>query len=316
MARPGEARPGSAATAGGREDGSQGAYYLYRALFTVGRYTPRPVGVALAHGAAAVSGAVLRDRRALIAGHLRRVSGGRLAGAELDRAVRAAFDSYARYWLESARAAGATPRRLDARAAASGLAHVDAGLAAGKGVILALPHLGSWDTAGAWLASTGYPLTVVAEPAQPRRLFEWFVDMRRRLGIEVVPLGPDAAPAVARTLRSGGMVALVSDRDLMGNGVEVDFFGEKTRLPAGPATLAIRTGAALLPCAVYLTPGGGFRAVVRPPVEIVRSGAGLRADVRDTTQRLAGELEELIRAAPEQWHVFQPLWPSDPGYGA
>ena len=300
--------------AGQRPDEPQFAYYLYRGLFSVGRYAPRPVGAALARLAGWVSWRTMEGRRELIGAHLRRVSRGRLAGADLDRAVGEAFLSYAWYWLDSARAPGATPGGLDARASAEGLEHLDEALAAGRGAILALPHLGSWDSGGAWMASIGYPLTVVAEPLRPRRLFEWFVLMRRRLGIDVVPLGPEAAAAVARVLRGGGLVALVSDRDLIGNGIEVDLFGEPTRLPAGPATLAIRTGAALLPCAVYLREAGRFHAVVRPPIDTTRRGGGLREDVRDVTQRLAGELEELIRAAPEQWHMFQPLWPSDPGY--
>jgi phosphatidylinositol dimannoside acyltransferase len=292
------------------------AYYLYRGLFAVGRYAPRPVGRAMTRMAGEVSYRLMRSRRELMAAHQRRIAGGTLDGDELARRVRAAFLSYAYYWLDSARAPGASAAGLEANTSAQGLDHLDDAVAAGRGAILALPHLGTWDTGGAWLASTGYPLTVVAELLRPRRLFEWFVTMRRRLGIDVVPLGPDAASAVARTLRRGGVVALVSDRDLVGNGAEVELFGERIRLPAGPATLAIRTGAALLPAAVYLTPGGGLRAVVRPPVPVERSGRGLRADVAGVTRLLAAEMEELIRAAPEQWHMFQPLWASDPGYGS
>lgn len=301
----------------GEEPGeSQFAYYLYRCFFAVGRYAPRPVGRAIARAAAELSYRLMRSRRELMAAHQRRIAGGVLDGPELERRVREAFLSYGRYWLESARAPAASARGLESVASAEGMEHFDAALAAGRGVILALPHLGTWDAGGAWMASIGYPLTVVAELLRPRRLFDWFVAMRRRLGIEVVALGPDAAPAVARTLRQGGVVALVSDRDLIGNGAEVELFGERTRLPAGPATLAIRTGAALLPCAVYMAPGGGPHCVVRPPIPVERSGRGLRADVAEVTRRLAAEIEELIRAAPEQWHMFQPLWESDPGYGS
>ena len=110
------------------------------------------------------------------------------------------------------------------------------------------------------------------------------------------------------------MVCLLCDRDLDHTGVEVEFFGERTTLPAGPATLAIRTGAALLPTAVYFTPRyNGHHGLVRPPIKIQRMG-GLREDVARVTQLLARELEFLIRRAPEQWHLFQPNWPSDPGY--
>jgi KDO2-lipid IV(A) lauroyltransferase len=111
-------------------------------------------------------------------------------------------------------------------------------------------------------------------------------------------------------LRDGGLVGLLCDRDIIGNGVEVEFFGERTTLPAGPAALALRTGAALLTAAVYSEPGGMHSAVVNPPISTART-ANLRTDVARVTQLVAAELEGLIRRAPEQWHLFQPNWPSD-----
>jgi KDO2-lipid IV(A) lauroyltransferase len=105
-------------------------------------------------------------------------------------------------------------------------------------------------------------------------------------------------------------VCLLCDRDLGGDGIEVEFFGERTTLPAGPATLALRTEAPLLPAAVYFGPQGGHHAVVMPPVPSSREGR-LRDDVERVTQELAHRFEELIRAAPEQWHLLQPNWPSD-----
>jgi KDO2-lipid IV(A) lauroyltransferase len=183
-------------------------------------------------------------------------------------------------------------------------------LAAGNGVILALPHLGGWDFGGAWFASQGYKATVVVEPLEPPELFEWFADMRRAMGLEIVPLGPDAGTAILRRLKGGGIVGLVCDRDLAGTGVEVEFFGERTTLPSGPATLALRTGAPILPAAVYFTGRDGHHGLVRPPLAIERTGK-FREDVARVTQLLADEFEGLIRAAPWQWHLFQPNWPSD-----
>jgi KDO2-lipid IV(A) lauroyltransferase len=130
--------------------------------------------------------------------------------------------------------------------------------------------------------------------------------------MEIVPLGPDVATTVLRSLRDNRLACLVSDRDLTGDGVPVPFFGETTTLPAGPATLALRTGAALLPAAVYFRPGRGHHGVIRPPVPIARAGR-LRDDVVRITTQLAQEFEDLIRAAPEQWHLMQPNWPSDRG---
>jgi KDO2-lipid IV(A) lauroyltransferase len=196
-----------------------------------------------------------------------------------------------------------------------GYQHVVDGLAAGNGVILALPHLGGWEWAGRWLVDQGHGLTVVVEAIDPPELFEWFVDLRSRLGMRVVPLGPAAAREVVMALKRNDVVCLLCDRDLQRNGIDVEFFGEQTTIPAGPATLALRTGAPLLPTAVYFTERtDGHYGVVRPAIPTERSGEGLRVDVGRVTQALAAELEHLIRRAPSQWHMFQPNWPSDPGY--
>ena len=155
------------------------------------------------------------------------------------------------------------------------------------------------------------PVTAVVEPLQPPELFEWFVSFRRSLGMTIVSLGPDAARQVLAALRRNEVVCLLADRDLAGTGTSVWFFGETTTLPAGPATLALRSGAHLLPTAVYFRPGQeGVKGVVRPPLDTARQGR-LRDDVARVTQDLAGAFEELIRAAPEQWHLMQPNWPSD-----
>jgi KDO2-lipid IV(A) lauroyltransferase len=190
-----------------------------------------------------------------------------------------------------------------------GLEHLERASAANKGVIMVMPHLGGWDYGGAWLAAIGYSVTVVVEAVEPPELFEWFARLRREMGMTVVPLGPDASAGVLRSLRDGGVVGLVADRDIAGNGVEVTFFGERTTLPGGPATLALRTGAAIVPCAAFFEEER-HRAVICPPLDTRRRGT-LREDVSRITQDVADALATLIRRAPEQWHVFQPNWPSD-----
>ncbi len=190
------------------------------------------------------------------------------------------------------------------------------GLAHGNGVILVLPHLGGWEWAGRWIAEQGHQITVVVEKIDPPELFEWFVELRSALGMNVVALGPEAGTTVMRALRDNHVVCLLADRDLQGGGPEVEFFGERTTMPAGPATLSMRTGAPILPTAVYFTDRvDGHHAWVRPPLPIERVEKRLRDDVQRITQLLAEELEILIRRAPSQWHMFQANWPSDPGYG-
>ncbi len=243
--------------------------------------------------------------------HLRRANP-TLEGLALRRAVQEAFDSYARYWIESFRLPNLHEQVVEAGIKVSGYEYVTQGLDKGNGVILALPHLGGWEWAGRWLTLQGVKTTVVVERLDPPELFDWFVNLRSQLGMTVVALGPDAGKAVLGALKRNEVVCLLSDRDLDGRGVDVEFFGERTTLPAGPATLGIRTGAPILPTAVYFTPRyNGHFGLVRPPLDTTRSGA-LRDDVARVTQRLAHELELLITRAPQQWHLFQPNWPSDP----
>jgi KDO2-lipid IV(A) lauroyltransferase len=254
------------------------------------------------------------ERREMIARNLRRADP-TLAGFRLRRAVQESFDSYARYWLESFRLPHLSKAAVERGMRVEGYRHVENGLESGKGVILALPHLGGWEWAGRWLAHRGHGLTVVVERLDPPELFDWFADLRAKLGMNVVPLGADAGREVAAALRRNEIVCLLSDRDIQRTGVDVEFFGEVTTLPAGPAMLGLRTGAPILPTAVYFTDHtDGHLGVVRPPVVLERSGDGLRADVVIGTRALAIELEHLIRRAPHQWHMFQPNWPSDPGY--
>ena len=185
-----------------------------------------------------------------------------------------------------------------------------AGLDAGNGVILALPHLGGWEYAAAWMGAPGPSHARGGGADRAAGAYDWFVAQREAFGLDIVPLGPSVLSTVLQALRDNRIVCLLSDRDLTGDGVEVEFFGERTTLPGGPATLALRTGATLLPAAVYFRPGRNHHAVVRPPVPAAREGR-LREDVARITQLLAHEFEALIRAAPEQWHLMQPNWPSD-----
>ncbi|HUQ40764.1 MAG TPA: phosphatidylinositol mannoside acyltransferase [Acidimicrobiales bacterium] len=284
--------------------------YAYRAASGLARSLPAPVADRVAVAAGRAMGRLLAGRRVMVGRHLQRIHGPSLTGDALDREVRRTFDSYARYWLESFRLPGMSPDALAAAMTCEGLEHVTAAVDAGRGVIVALPHLGGWDFGGAWLASVGYPATVVVEALEPPELLEWFARFRQSLGLTVVPLDQAAGTIVLRTLRAGGIVGLVCERDIAGNGIEVDLLGERTTMPAGPATLALRTGAAIVPAAVYFTDGGGHRGVIRPPLEVERRGT-LREDVARITQALAGEMESFIRAAPEQWHLLQPNWPSD-----
>ena len=283
----------------------------YRVATAAARALPAPAASALAAGLGRVLLHAMPERRAMVARHQQRIAGGRLTDAQLQRQVAATFDSYARYWVGAFRLNGRSTAEIDAGIRVDGAHHIDDALARGHGAIMAMPHIGAWDHGGAWVAHH-WPITVVAEQVEPPELFEWFCQQRAANRIRVVGLGPEAGPALLRALHANEVIGLLCDRDIAGGGIEVKFFGERTTMPAGPATLSLRTGAAILPNAVYRLDEGSrlVHGVIRPPLAFERSGK-LRADVCALTQLLATELESLIAAKPEQWHVLQPVWPSD-----
>ncbi len=285
-------------------------YLGYRAAAAVAMTLPETLSRPAAGLTGRALGLALRGRRQMLGRHLRRVHGPELEGRAFDRAVAATFASYGRYWLEVFRLPRQDLLALGDRFRLEGGDHVEVGLAGGKGVVIGTPHLGNWDLGAAWFAAQGYQPTTVVEPLEPPALFDWFCSYRRALGLGIVPLGPDAASILLKKLREGLMVGLVCDRDLVGNGIEVEFFGERTTFPAGPATLALRAGAPLLPGANYFEDDGGHRCIIRPPLDTSRQGT-IREDIARVTQALARDFEVLIRRAPDQWHLLQPNWPSD-----
>lgn len=281
----------------------------YQAATVLASVVPEPVTMALATAAGRAFACWPSERRRMLRRHLRRVLGPEAGDAEVDHLAARALGAYARYWVDTFRVPSLSLEQLERGFAFSGREHLEAALAAGRGVVLALPHLGGWELAGAYVARMGDPITVVVEELQPPEAFRWFADLRQAMGMTVVAAGSGAGAAVARALAANHVVCLLCDRDLSGTGVAVEFFGERTTLPAGPATLALRSGAPLVTMAVYAS-WRSHEAVLRPPLDTVRRGA-LRADVCRVTQDMASELEVLIRRAPDQWHLLQPNWPSD-----
>ncbi|ANR92764.1 phosphatidylinositol mannoside acyltransferase [Mycobacterium avium] len=226
-----------------------------------------------------------------------------------DALMRASLASYARYWREAFRLPSMDLTELGRRLQDSvrGEDNLDAALRAGRGAVIALPHSGNWDMAGVWLAQSHGTFTTVAERLKPESLYRRFIAYRERLGFEVLPLSGGERPpfeVLCDRLRANRVVCLMADRDLTRTGVQVDFFGEATRMPAGPAKLAIATGAALLPVHVHFE-GEGWRFLIYPALDC-SSG-----DVGAITQVLADHFEKNIAAHPEDWHMMQPQWLAD-----
>ncbi|MGB3664771.1 MULTISPECIES: phosphatidylinositol mannoside acyltransferase [Mycobacteriaceae] len=223
--------------------------------------------------------------------------------------MRASLASYARYWREAFRLPTMDHAELARRLhdSVQGQQHIEAALRAGRGAVLALPHSGNWDMAGVWLAQTHGGFTTVAERLKPESLYRRFLDFRESLGFEVLPLSGGERPpfeVLADRLSANGLVCLMADRDLTRNGVAVEFFGETTRMPAGPAKLAVATDAALLPAHCWFD-GAGWGIRIHPPLEC---GSG---DVGVITQALADTFAEGIAAYPQDWHMMQPQWVMD-----
>jgi phosphatidylinositol dimannoside acyltransferase len=282
----------------------------YRGAYAIAQVLPSSVIDVLAPGVAGLAAWRPGDQRAMVERHQRRVDPG-LGGAELQRRVREVFRSYGRYYGESFRLPTIGAEELDRGLSREGFEHVEESLARGFGPMLVMPHLGSWEWCAYWLTRVRkVPVTAVVERVEPPALFDWFVEFRERIGMEIVPLGPDAGRSIVRAIKEPHVIALLCDRDIAGGGTEVTFFGERTTLPSGPAVLALRTGAPLIPAGVYDQGGGRHHAVLRPPIPAERRGS-FRDDVARITQAMADELEGLIRRAPEQWHLLQPNWPSD-----
>ena len=283
----------------------------------VARVVPLPVLSGAAFGVGSSLARAMKQNRSMVMRHLQRVDPS-LSGKRLQVATQQAFASYTRYYLETFRLTSLSKHQIALGHHVEGFQHIEDSSAKGKGTILALPHMGGWEWSGRWLIDQGYQLTAVVERLENTELFEWFVEMRSKYGVNVIALTDDAGIAVGKALRDNHVVSLLCDRDIpkdgQRTGVQVQFFGETTTVPAGPAFFALRTGAQLLPMATFFAPGAnGHKSVVRPALVVERQGS-LREDVARITQVLTTEIESLIRQAPEQWHLFQPNWPSDPGY--
>jgi phosphatidylinositol dimannoside acyltransferase len=226
-----------------------------------------------------------------------------------DGLIRASLASYARYWREAFRLPSMDLKALAVELAdgVEGNEHVVAALEAGRGAILPLPHSGNWDMAGVWLAQTHGTFTTVNERLKPESLYHRFIAYRESLGFEMLPLSGGERPpfeVLAERLRDNRLVCLMADRDLTRAGVQVDFFGQPTRMPAGSAKLALETGAALLPTHCWYK-ADSWRVDIHPPLDTSSK------DVGAITQALADRFARGIAAHPADWHMMQPQWLAD-----
>jgi KDO2-lipid IV(A) lauroyltransferase len=254
----------------------------------------------------------------VLEGNLRRVIGSQAPDGQLRALSRQAMRSYARYWLEAFRLPVMPAGRLAGGMRDTG--HVRAALeylAAGRGVVFALPHMGNYDLAGAWVIAKGAgSITTVAERLKPEPVYGRFAAFREGLGVEVLPASGGTGSAfgvLAQRLRAGKLVALVCDRDVTGSGIEVEFFGEKARMMGGPAALAVQTGAALMPVILWFE-GDHWGVHVHEEIPVPAEGDSMHKAAA-MTQQAARLFEAGIRAHPQDWHMLQRVFAADLGPG-
>lgn len=230
-----------------------------------------------------------------------------LSAVELDRATRDGVQSYLRYWCESFRLPSWPTDDLVRRTRTVDEHVLRDAYARGDGVVVALPHMANWDWAGAWACATGMPVTTVAERLKPARLYDEFVAYRHSLGMEILAAGdPATSPRLEETLRAGRFVCLLADRDLSRSGIEVTLCGERARMPRGPATLARRTGCALIP-ATLAYDGDDMVITFHAEVAHVDGSAGLKVMM----QSVADAFTSGLRDFPQDWHMMQKVFVAD-----
>ncbi|HTJ33994.1 MAG TPA: phosphatidylinositol mannoside acyltransferase [Dactylosporangium sp.] len=252
---------------------------------------------------------------ATLAKNLRRVVGPQMPEQEFQRLLERALRSYARYYLEAFR----LPRRSKEQILRGFRLErgelLGQNVAAGVGSVVALPHAGNWDAAGAWVAANGWPITTVAERLKPETVYLKFLAFRRALGMEILPLSGGDRPTfdvLEERVRAGTVVPLLADRDLTPRGVDVEFFGGRTRMPAGPALLALRTGAPLYVVDMWFD-ADAAAGHLYGPVDMPGPDEGpLDARVRIVTQRVADVFAAGIARHPEDWHMLQRFWLDEP----
>ncbi len=230
------------------------------------------------------------------------------SGAELDDLLDRAMRSNLRYWIDTFRFPAWTPFRIRSTVEVSNRSTFDELIAGGRGLVIALPHSGNWDHAGAFFCAEGHPVVTVAEHLKPERLFRKFLAYREAMGMEVLDLDGRVTKTLEERLRQGRLVALVSDRDLSVNGVEVSFFGRRAKFPAGPAKLVIETGAPLITAHITYTETG---IAVDFSDRIAVEGKS----VEEIVQSIASNFESAIGTRPEDWHMLQRVFLDEASQG-
>lgn len=287
-------------------------YYGYLGFSRIAQWLPERLAYGLANAVGSLQARRTRGKSTQVEKNLARITGLPVGSDELYEVMAESFRSYARYWLETFRAARADGAFFLDRLRPTGAEHISNQLEVGGSVVL-IGHLGNWDAAGAWAGAYGWRVVTVAETLKPQRMFDFFVKHRARLGLTIYAAEKGVTAKLIEAVEGGALVPILGDRDLKGTGVEVDFFGEPATFPRGPAAIAMRTGVPLIFAGIrglrHEDGRWGWAIDISEPIELPP------ADDPDAVDKLTalgvGHLEDYIRRYPSEWHVFQPFWTAD-----
>jgi len=279
---------------------------------------PRPARFALATGVGELLFWVLPGKRAAVLRNMEHVLGPRASRGQVRLVAKRSFRNYAKYLTEFTHLPRWSAADLEGLMSdVQGWDNVEDALRDGKGAIFVTPHFGNWDVAG-WFFGRRHAFAAVVEPLEPPELDALVQGWRQARRIGIIPLA-NAARGVLRALHKGGLVALVVDRPThaSGEGTRVRFFGSWTRVPAGAAHFALRTGAPVIAAGVWRTPRNTYTAFARPPLRFRPSPTGdPDRDVARVMQRIMEEIEAIVQSHPDQWYMFRQMWPEKAGWQA
>ncbi|MDQ2784115.1 MAG: lysophospholipid acyltransferase family protein [Chloroflexota bacterium] len=286
-------------------------YRYYRFCEWLASALPPRLAYAMARVAGVGQFILFRGLRSTLIANQRRL----LPGASrrtVARSARRASISVAKNYHDLFRLPSLSKEDLLAYFDVQGIEHLAAAYARGKGVIIVAPHLGSYNLVPSYVSSLGYPIVAVVEHIRNPQLHEYFFRLRANQGVQLLTTGPEDVRTIIRALRAGKVVMMLADRNVGTSSDDVIFFGERTRLPAGPALLARRTGAALLPAYAYRVGNRRSVAVALPAMRLPESADTPEQRRAADTQAVAHVLEQMILVAPDQWDILQPVWPHQP----
>jgi KDO2-lipid IV(A) lauroyltransferase len=278
--------------------------YAYFAGWRIVRWLPERTAYRLAYAAADFLAKRKGKNVARLRSNLQRTQPD-ITEPDLDVLIVNAMRSYMRYWCDTFRFPDWSTERVRETVTVKNEHLLLDAIAAKTGVIVTLPHAGNWDHAGAYFCAKGIHLVTVAEHLKPEKLFLKFLSYRQAMGMEVLPLDGRVLGALAQRLRQGALVALVADRDLSRSGIDVNFFGGPSRMPAGPALLALKTKAPLITAFVSYTESGIHIDFNEVAIPIAGSD---EEKVAEIVQSMAKQFENGISVHPQDWHMLQRIW--------